>query len=301
MELLASICNKESATGKADPGVYLYRIDTESGAVTPVPTEHPDLEPANGMTGLCHHGGKIIGVRQQRPNQLVVLDPVSWAVEHVWSLKHSMAGHSLLSHDGSLYLVATGIDSVLRITPPTGEEVIWSHGAADADTIHCNGITLHKGSVHISGFGPKPGKLWGTAEAGFVLDVQSGERAISGIFHPHTVTDVAGELWWCESARMSVCNARGQRLTIADSYCRGLMVTDDQLIVGTSTGRKKSESTGQVLELNTARGRLAGACRVLVFDRVGDDVADSRLKLEIDLSGRGDEIYDLLPLPPHMG
>jgi hypothetical protein len=295
MKLLVSLCNKESAEGLAEPGVYLYAVDTEAGTREPVPTEHPDLMAANGMTGLCFHEGAVVGVRQRRPNQLVFLDPKTLAVEGVTSLETSMAGHSMVSRDGALYLVATGLDSLLRITPE-GEAVVWQHGPGGTDSIHCNGLALHDGRLHVSGFGPKRGDLWSSAEDGFLRDVERDEIVRPGIYHPHTVSDVDGELWWCESSRMSVCNAAGQRLEVPEGYCRGLHVTADRLHVGTSTGRKKSESTGRIIEQNTETGRHAGACQVLVYERDPDDLAACKLLRAIDLSDVGSEIYDLLPL-----
>ena len=301
MKLLASICNKESAKGKRDPGVYLYEVDTESGACRPVPTEHPDLLPAKGMTGLCRHDDGYLGVRQVRPNQLVRLDPVDLRVTDVWSLERSVAGHSMVSHGGALYLVATGLDSLLRIRLPAGgcalqEEVVWQHAAGRADTIHCNGLTVHAGRLHVSGFGPKQGELWSSADEGFVRDVERDEPLVRGIYHPHTALDVDGVMHWCESSRTSVCNADGERLEVPEGYCRGLVVRGDRLCVGISTGRRKSESTGKSIALNTERGKLAGACRLHVYARAGKGLAGCRLLRSIDLSKKGDEIYDLLAL-----
>lgn len=314
MKLLVSLCNKESAPGLADPGVYLYLVDTESCAVTPVPTAHPDLRPANGMTGLCFHDGDVIAVRQVRPNQLVRLHPRTLAVQDVWSLEQSAAGHSLLSHGGALYLVATGLDSLLRVTPPRAptaaargrltppdggpqEDVVWRHGDGTADTIHCNSVLRHQGRLHVSGFGPRTGTLWSTAEEGFVLDVETGRVAVPSIYHPHSATDVEGLLHWCESSRSSVCNALGQRLVVPEGYCRGLHMTAERLHVGCSTGRKKSESTGQVIHATEGRGpRFAGACQVHVFERDRRDLSRCRLLRSIDLSAVGSEIYDLLPV-----
>ncbi|RKY19916.1 MAG: hypothetical protein DRQ55_09275, partial [Planctomycetota bacterium] len=189
MKLLVSLFNKGASPSLRDPGVYLYLVDSETGGVEPVPTEHPDITSANGMTGLCFHEGAVVGVRQRRPNQLVILNRESLAVEAVRTLDLSMAGHSLLSRDGDLYLAATGLNAVLRVTPDA-EELIWQHPDGDTDSIHCNGLAQSEGRLLCCGFGPRKGELWSSANAGFVRDVDSGEVLVSDIVHPHALTVV---------------------------------------------------------------------------------------------------------------
>src|SRR5262249_25645729 len=118
--------------------------------------------------------------------------------------------HSLCALPDFLVAVSSGTDEIVRLPLRAGElgpeEVIWriSTDAGRSDNHHLNSICSWRGGLVVSGFGPKPDGTWRSAREGFLQNIDTGERLVTAVRHPHSATPVGDTLSYCESATASV-------------------------------------------------------------------------------------------------
>lgn len=270
----------------------------------------PDrLSELGGVTGLAASGPYIFAMTSRSravgrasrespgPSVLLVFDRKSFSLANEYTCSSVFDAHSLLAEEGGLYVVSTGTDAVVRLSldgvEVVSEEVYWRPDPAGppSDGHHINGLCRSGGALLVSGLGPRSGRHWSSAEDGFVIDVRTGRRIATGIFHPHSLAEVEGGLAWCESSRMSVHvlgTGRTQRLP---GYSRGLCRVGSQVFVATSRGRRVSKSTGLLTMTGDSGDPLEGRCALARL--AADTLAIERV---FDLEAYGWEVYDLLPV-----
>ncbi len=202
-------------------------------------------------------------------------------------------GHSILAHQGYLYVVSTGTEEVLRYQIAAdrlfGPLVVWRAKTSGTETHHVNSITAWNGRLVVSAFGPKSGELWSSATDGYIQDIASGVRIQRGIHHPHSLASWKGCLCFCESHTASVYSTTG-RMVELNGYARGMCwLADDLVCVGTSIGRDLGVPGGS--PGNPAdHGEPSGSCGITLLNPT-----TGRILRFIDLGRFGPEIYDLLP------
>jgi uncharacterized protein (TIGR03032 family) len=116
------------------------------------------------------------------------------------------------------------------------------------DNCHLNGIALEDGMPrYVTCFAPnnEPGfKSWKHKPlTGCVWDLASDRAVISDLALPHSPRVIDDDLFVCDSGRGSVLRRSGDKLeAIANlgSFTRGMIATDDYLIIGTSKVREKA-------------------------------------------------------------
>lgn len=218
--------------------------------------------------------------------------------------------HAFTVLDNRAFLTATGYNKILwmdlnkSIKPPYVEDpnnpqaphsgIYHEEYPLNEDRIHMNSICWHRGAFYISAFGEKTGDTWSTAQSGYIKRLSDGAR-IAEVIHPHSLVSNGGELYFCESSRSAVRSKSGEFLALPmPGYTRGLAFHKQQMVVGTSLGRKKSKSTG-LINNPSDPGLLAGTCSVFVY-QVYDKLDNAALLQRIDLSPWACEIFDILIL-----
>jgi hypothetical protein len=242
---------------------------------------------------LAHYRGGILLI-PQNAQQLVLLD-AELAVSEVWDVPDVSGGHSIAVHGSKAYIVCARTDSIVEFEPERGVRCFWRANTGGADTLHMNSALWVDDTLYLSAFGPKAdcGGLWSSAAHGYILDVATGRHIAREIYHPHTIVHYDGQLYWCESAKMAVCNQSGQRLNVGRGYVRGMTIDARHIIVGISRGRNMSVSTGRRIVRSLYRET---ECALLVYRHDTAQLGNSALVSEISLADYGDEIYDILPL-----
>jgi len=203
-------------------------------------------------------------------------------------------GHSILALDAKIYVVSTGSDEVIcydllenKLSNP---RIFWRASNSGTDTHHVNSIIKTGDELFVSAFGPKTGPLWASAKNGYVHNITTDRRVKSGIYHPHSLSAKHGQLYYCESSTRSFCSMNGPILKL-EGYSRGIGWLNSEIVcIASSMGRRISKSTGLIA--NPADpGELEGKCNLAIRN-----IINKELIAEVELSGFGPEIYDVLVL-----
>lgn len=294
MKLLVSLCNRVLERFGDDRNVFLLRVDTSTVDVTPVRIPFPISDGATGMTGIARRPGGYVCV--VGPSRLLYLSE-RLEIQEVFQLDLLSDGHGIAIQDGTCYVVSTGTDAILTFAPETGAKVFWEGTGAGTDTLHLNSILMDSRGCWASAFGPKAGPLWKSATEGYVLNVRTGERILSNIFHPHSLCAADGKFYLCESSRMTVRSTTGEALRVPHGYLRGLAISNAHMLVGCTKGRNRSKSTGLSIDNSADPGESAGKCGIAICGL--DPFVDGyREESFIDLSAYADEIFDILVETP---
>lgn len=295
--LLVSFCN----VGWGE-GPFLALVDVRDGGVRWVKPEGKPGVLSTGVTGLCRYGDLVCAIFQgsntggdKPPPSFALLDPEDWRVLS-WAALPARP-HSVCTDGESLYFGITSRDSIYRAGYSVDGwtvEHFWTlpGSSGKKDQNHLNAVAFVGGRLCASAFGPRPARDWNQAEHGFILNVERGERlSPESVYHPHSLLEVSGVSWTCESKNNQLLSVEGQRLRIpSSSYLRGLAADDDYFYAGSSKRRVVSQSTGRLIP--GAPEEMWGICQVYRVPRDGS----SEPEVVVDFSGRRTEIYDILPL-----
>jgi hypothetical protein len=287
MLVLASFCNLRPPREES-----LASINLEDGSIEA--RRHPIPSAIDTCTGLASSSGRIYSLSASRGVHLLSVWPKDGPPTYQ-PLEGILDAHSILIRGGYLYVVSTGTDEVVRYRlendQPTDREVAWRASSSSSDTHHLNSIAEFRGSLVVSGFGPKAGTLWSSATDGYIWDIERDMPILRDIYHPHSVACRGDQLLFCESSTSRLCSLRGVVAQL-HGYTRGMVWLSERLVcVASSVGRKISKSTGLIANAADP-GELIGHCQLVVVD-----VVTGQPRRTIDLSSFGDEIYDLLALP----
>jgi hypothetical protein len=291
MDILVSFCNPQTP-GRAALGL----LDTRRSSFRTLALPAGPFR-SNGVTGLASSDAYVYAVLQTgllAPPRLLVLDRTHLALVNQYVFQSALDVHSLCSSQDALYVVSTGTDEVIQLTMHDAhvisEAAFWrpEPDAPRLDAHHLNAIIGSPDGLLASGFGKRAGPRWNSAQDGFIFNISTGIQVASGIYHPHSMVGLGRTLMYCESSNMAVRTIATNRIQYLPGYTRGLCVAEDKLFVGSSKGRKVSKSTGLINNPGES-GVPAGRCTVSRLSLDSFDIEET-----IDLSGYGDEIYDLL-------
>lgn len=300
--ILATICNIDK---KSSSGLLLLDDDLSWCKSVVLP---PEVPPA-GITGMAISDRELILVSQN--GVVVVLDRETLALKGATPPVLSRDTHSILLHEGKLYVMATGLNAVVVLSfdnwKVSSEQIYWNmcdiHHGVDID--HLNSLCLHEGKILISGFGPKSSRLWASAENGFVIDISSRRKLFEGLKQPHSLMSFHGSLLVCESAKCRVLDLSNGKESVLDGYVRGLCEGSKGLYAAVSKGRTVSKSTGLVTTNPQDEGDRHGCSGIFLINR--DTFLVSKVfeisDLEFyDLATIGDEalswpLLELYPAP----
>ena len=256
-----------------------------------------------GATGMiCHDGFVFVIVQSKQLPRLVALDTRHWTLVASSPLSQVRDPHSLALRDGHLFVASTGDNAVyeLLLDGPrlASERLHWRYPETsdDEDDVHLNSLTFVGDELLVSAFGPRdPEGRW--SSDGRVLNVDAAAVLAEGVNQPHSLLHSPGFLMFCESrtGRLHVACEPEKKIAFGAygvaGYTRGLAHTGDGVLIGVSGSRATSRSTGKALDVSLD----TTSCGLwkLAFTA-------GKTTCLIDLSGSGNEIYDLLAIDAPM-
>lgn len=292
MKIAVSFCNqKEAPTDK-----NLVVIDFISGQESWISFG----EIINGITGLSQNKDYIFLLYQGSENGIAILDKKTLKIILKSKLENVADPHSLvIDDDGNIYVVSTGNDRVSNYFFNKDNrsieyvKTLWRPNGSEGktDTHHVNSIFLHKDHLYVSAFGPKKSERWYSADDGYVYDITENKKIISNIYHPHSVFVDGKDVYYCESSSRSVKKNYRKIISLDAGYTRGLAIYEDYILLGTSSGRKNSKSTG-VVNNPADPGSLEASCKLLVYKK--NLLNRYKLHKSFDFLPGHTEIYDVL-------
>jgi hypothetical protein len=302
--LLVSFPNSARTVGQlAEAGLSLLGlIDLSTDRLTWL--RLPNLmEPSVHATGLAQDDSFVFCVGPSGPHTVVAVYRKPDLELHSSSLLTVLSGHDVLCIEDYLYVVATGQDSVFRFKVDGGTveeqgELVWRAPGSDGsgDTHHVNSLALVNSSLVVSAFGPKAGKTWSTARAGYLWDITRSRPVQERVYHPHSVFADDGGILYCESARGAVRQVGGGVVLVPSAYVRGISrLGDGRLAAGVSAGRQVSKSTG-VINNPADPGVRTQFCGVLTLAAgwPAGPTTNNGPNTWLDMAPFHNEIYDIL-------
>jgi hypothetical protein len=289
--VLVSLCNLPNPSRKT---VLRLELSFDGGKIIkskPVNLGFPGL--INSATGLAMDPYKIFILFWAKEKfHISVLDRYKMVPIFYQELPEIKDGHSVLSTGKKLYVISTGTDEIIRYDISNNKlenpKTFWRADDAGKDTHHINSIVKMGDDLYISAFGPKSGKLWSSASNGYIYNITRKVRIKEGIYHPHSLSERNGQIYYCESSTRSFCSLDGPILKL-DGYTRGIGWLSDKLVcISSSIGRKISKSTGLIAN-SADPGEIEGKSGIVIRN-----IENQEIVAEVDLSMFGPEIYDVL-------
>lgn len=158
--------------------------------------------------------------------------------------------HDVIVHQGSIYVVGTSGNYVAKLNEHGAELQRWVF-PGEKDSWHINCLAVVNGRVVFSAFGDfreareYKGKTDGS---GFVQDLESGERLITGLSQPHSIVFSSGRLFIANSEKFELheydSSFKLKRKCVLDGYTRGIELAGSTLYVGLS--RSRNAETGNI-------------------------------------------------------
>ncbi|MFA6602430.1 MAG: DUF4915 domain-containing protein [Candidatus Shapirobacteria bacterium] len=292
MKFLISFCNTKNYSELTKIGYSpLGLFDTNSNKLYWIPL--PSNLEVNGITGLCQSPTHIfaifpgpspgvISINKSNPNNLKII-----------FLSNLGDPHSLVYHQNYLYIVSTSSDSIYKhevyengTVSATGI-LFWKprNSEGNSDTHHLNSILIYNNNLLVSAFGIKTGDRWSSANNGYIYDITNSKYLKKQIYHPHTVTVNKDNIYVCESSSSSILKDHDIHFKLDSGYVRGLIVNKTQTLIGVSSGRLVSKSSG-ITNNPADLGALQSNCKVIVCKH--------NKYFFYDFSAFHNEIYDLM-------
>lgn len=289
--ILVSFCNLPKPTKHPILRLNIPQTSNEPINTRPIKLGHP--KPISSATGLTANMNNIFALYWAKNKFYVAaLKRKDLSPLYQQELPEIKDGHSILASETQLFVVSTGTDEVIRYyiqdKKLANPEVIWRASSAGTDTHHMNSIIKIGREIYISAFGLKTGELWASASNGYIHNITSDVRVKEGIYHPHSLSEKDGMLYYCESSTRSFCSLDKTILKL-EGYTRGIgWLTDDLVCISSSMGRKISKSTGLIAN-SADPGELDGKSGITIMNIKTKEVVS-----EANLAGYGPEIYDVL-------
>jgi hypothetical protein len=290
--LLVSLCNFA-----VDGETSLVVVTLPEGSIRPL----TEFSKGVGTTGICRFGPSILVAYQLQAGRIAVLDPKNLSIISELDLTDCADPHSIAAFREGIAVASTGSDEILYY-PFDGSTIgraerLFAYGDERTDNHHLNGIAAAGEHLVWCGFGAREqsqtspsGLRWGNARSGFLQELGRPESTASGLAHPHTVRIFDGTTYLCESSLGSLRTTE-RTVAVLDGYTRGIeFIGAGRVVVGTSVGRRKSRSTGRILN-PLDEGVDAGTCALHVVDI---ESAETIQTISLDHYAR--EIYDIFAL-----
>lgn len=292
-EILISFCNLPTPRNS---GLLHYNLDHSSGQWIELGYQAGSIL---GNVGICRNKRFIFCLfnvfEQGATTYVSILDAHQLSPLLCQKLDEVVDPHSLCIDDNRITIASTGIDELIQYQfAPDGlynPQVIWRASNTSADTHHLNSVIVVKNQILCSCFGPRQGEKWTTASEGYILNVSTNRVLKKGIYHPHSLIEHRGQVYYCESVH-SALSSLDEKIASFDGYTRGLaFLNQDKAVIGASLGRRTSRSERLIYGLgNTVEGNIEGQCNIVVYDTRRQEIQTH------DLSEYGTEVYDICPL-----
>ncbi|MET1079703.1 MAG: glycosyltransferase [Pseudomonas sp.] len=198
---------------------------------------------AYSATGLNFSAGILVSGRQ--PSTVLIHGQTTVQIDESAAAFHDV--HDVLIFDQHLYVVATSGNEIIQFSLDGVEQRRWIF-PGDEDSRHVNCLALWNGALVFSAFGDfdeHRGYKGHTQGAGYVQELYSGQRLISGLSQPHSLTPLGDNLLLADSENLRLCeySPSGElvRSKALGGYTRGLCISGSRLYVGLSRSRNIAE------------------------------------------------------------
>ena len=287
---LVSFCNNKLNDGRQGLiGRVNYNSDNQALTYTPIDLLLPKELKPKGVTGLCQHNGQYVALLQNKVPHLLFFNS-AFELINKWPLEHMKGVHSILSKNNEIYFAVTGHDNIQKTADGVNFDVVWETGKKQ-DTLHLNSICNHQGKIYFTAFGEKSDQsLWSSAKSGVACAVDTDKPLKQNIWHPHSLFSHHGELYFCHSSLQKIESCKNVIAQDLPGYSRGLYVSDELVVCGTSKGRLTSHSTGVQISNISDKGIMAGDCGVWLYDN------KHKTSHYLNLNHIATEVFDGLPL-----
>jgi hypothetical protein len=296
VNILISFCNTIETPGF--PNLGIIDLDSKDFSVVKLP---PAIS-QTGITGLAksaqfvfvglqHLEGETKGY--ESPAALLIFDSMTFQLLATHPLKLVRDIHSFcwVEESSTLLIVSSGTDEVISLelhgTALVAEKVFWRPEPKDPreDVRHLNSIYRYLGDYYVSGFGKRELEgEWSSARNGFIINMTTGKQVMNAMYHPHSIDVISGQMMICESRTQKLRKVGSEDAATLPGYTRGLCHWDNKIFVGTSRSRKKSKSTGKIVDPVLQESRCA-------ITRLSPEF---NVEYTWDLDPYGIEIYELM-------
>ncbi|MGN6225930.1 MAG: DUF4915 domain-containing protein [Dyella sp.] len=190
-------------------------------------------------TGLASSGGML--VRALQPDRLAMLGTAARELEGAAGRFDDL--HDVLLDGEHCYVVSTRHNEILKLDMHGAELDRWTF-PGEPDSWHINCMARWNDRIVFSAFCDRVnhrGYKEPPLDVGFVQDLRSGERLITGLSQPHSLMAVDGHLLLANSGAFELHeydeNAALVRKRALDGYTRGIARQDSSIFVGISKTR----------------------------------------------------------------
>ncbi|MBM5570016.1 MULTISPECIES: DUF4915 domain-containing protein [Deefgea] len=156
--------------------------------------------------------------------------------------------HDVLFRDDYLYAVSTTDNSVTKYGR-SGEVVEKWQISGEPDSSHINCLGVFRDEVYFSAFGDfycKREYKGNTKSAGYIQNLLSGERFITGLSQPHSIAECNGRLLVANSEMKELQEYDQYGVLIRSqtfqAYTRGICIDKDIIYLGLSCSRNIEEN-----------------------------------------------------------
>jgi GT2 family glycosyltransferase len=211
-----------------------------------------------GVTGLCFYKNRSTRYcfstqSENAISALVTLDK-DFNLDKIYRLSETHDAHSLVPFEDGLLITHTRGNRINRIQlggdydANLCESEYWRYSDEQIDNVHVNSVAVVDNEVYVSLFGTKPKEGWKYARSGKIINISSNRVVCDNQFHPHSLLDIDGTLYWLESGTGKVfryTETEGLEVVMKlPGYLRGITYDDKNFYIASSAARQQSRSTG---------------------------------------------------------
>jgi len=192
-------------------------------------------------TGLSIKGRKVLRGIQPQPSALYIYDVNPLEISKSTVPFDDI--HDVYLDGQFVFLVGTSGNEIIKLDGSGGELQRWVL-PGDMDSLHINCLAMWNGRIIFSAFGgftENYGYKGKTEKSGFVQDLFTGQRLITGLSQPHSLVPIGQNLLLAnsESKQLLEYGPSGDliRALTLEGYTRGICVVNDIVYVGLSCSR----------------------------------------------------------------
>jgi len=238
-------------------------------------------------TGLTIHDGALVRVLRAPESDSfgLVVQGANGRTELI--IEGHNDPHDIVWTGGSYAIACAGSNAIVQVSTAGKPTIMW-RAPGEGDAWHLNSLLVVDGQLHVSAFGSfERHREWNAPDAdpaaGFVLNVATGTKVLTGLYSPHHPRRLERGWLVCNSGRRALTRIDAATGTITgdsllEGWTRGLASYGETFLVGESPGRTEPPDV-------TATIAVVSADSLRVLDRFA-------------VSAR--EIYDIVLAPAEL-
>lgn len=298
MKFLISFCNVGYLSKQHCLGVYDWEKHHLDYVALPLENLQIDYQKVGGTTGLIQVETNYFVILQSKYPYVLCLDS-ELNVIHCQGLELVKDPHSLAFHEGYLYIVSTGNNSIVRLpyNDKFGEEELHLRlDEAHSDQIHLNSLAFFEHQLIVSCFGMKGRN--NLIRNGYIKNVYANQILLEGIREPHSLINYNNALYVLESVTgclyKIIPGQDCQLLQEFSGYARGLVFDDNDIFIVRNARRKLSRQLGgkkhaplRDITAEICEWQHSWICR----SKFEENTYEKK-----DFTAFGFEVYDIVPM-----